>query len=138
MKKLKKNVIVINCARGGIFNEKDLAEALKDGSIKAAGIDVFTKEPVPADHPLVGIPNCILTPHLGASTSEAETMVAIETAEEMVQFVREGVARNSLNFPTLDPVEMSFLEPFFKLGEKMGLFIRSKKNCNRAGYCPGA
>ena len=79
--KMKKGVRLINCARGGIINEQDLADAVKEGIVAGAAIDVFTSEPMPADHPLLGLPGVVLTPHLGASTVEAQIGVSIDVAE---------------------------------------------------------
>ena len=120
--KLKKGARLINCARGGIYDEEAVAEALKQGYIDSAGLDVFTQEPPPEDFSLYEYDNCILTPHLGASTDEAQIEVAKETAQEMVDYFKQGVARNSLNFPTLDPDEMDILAPWFSLCEKLGQF----------------
>ncbi|MCS6984069.1 MAG: phosphoglycerate dehydrogenase [Leptospiraceae bacterium] len=120
--KLKKGVKIINCARGGIFEEKALAEGIKQGIISGVGIDVFVEEPPSPDMPLYGLEEAVLTPHLGASTDEAQLEVAKETAQSMVEFVRSGVARNSLNFPTLDAEEMGMLKPWFHLCEKLGVF----------------
>lgn len=122
LNKLKKGVRIINCARGGIFEEKALAEGIRQGIIAGVGIDVFEVEPPPEDMPLYGLEEAILTPHLGASTDEAQLEVAKETAESLVEFVRSGVARNSLNFPTLDKEEMGVLKPWFDLAEKVGAF----------------
>ncbi len=120
--KLKDGARLINCARGGIYDEDALAEGLNSGQIAGAGIDVFTQEPPPEDFPLREAKNVVLTPHLGASTDEAQIEVAKETSQEMVDYFTEGVARNSLNFPTLDPQEMDALAPWFSLCERLGEF----------------
>lgn len=123
LSKLKDGVRLINCARGGIYDEAAIAEGLKSGKIAAAGLDVFTTEPPPEDFELYDLDNCTLTPHLGASTDEAQIEVAKETAGSMVSYFKEGVARNSLNFPTFDPQEMDVLAPWFELLERLGNFI---------------
>ena len=104
MKKMKKGVRLVNCARGGIIVEEDLAEAVKQGLVAGAAIDVYTSEPVTKDHPLVGVPGIVLTPHLGASTVEAQERVAVEVAEAAAKFLKEGVINNAINatFSVLD------------------------------------
>ena len=119
--KLKKGVILINAARGGIYNEDALIQGLEKGIIGAVGLDVYCEEPLPANSKLRNFENCVLTPHLGASTHDAEIAVAKETVEAMVDYFKNGVARNSINFPTIDSVSMQFLKPFFEGG------IRSAK-----------
>ncbi len=119
---LRNGVKLINCARGGLFNEQALLKGLESGQISGVALDVFSSEP-PKDIAVIGHPNCICTPHLGASTDEAQVSVALETAEEIVDFLKNGVARNSLNFPTIDPGDMKFLEPWFFLSEKMGCVL---------------
>lgn len=120
--KLKDGVRLINCARGGIYQETALLGGIEKGKIKSVGLDVFTSEPPAEDFALYGNENIIMTPHLGASTDEAQTEVAKETASSMVAFFKEGVARSSLNFPTLDPQEMDVLAPWFSLCENIGRF----------------
>ena len=119
----KKGVRLINCARGGIYNEEALALGLESGHIASAALDVFTEEPIPADFPLRRFENCILTPHLGASTDDAEFAVAMETVDQLLDFFHSGVARNALNFPTLDPSSLDFLKPYFEGGEKVGRIL---------------
>ena len=119
---LKKGVRLINCARGGIYEEAALIEGLKSGHLGGVGLDVFSEEPPPADLELYNFENCVMTPHLGASTDEAQAEVAKESAEAMVAYFKTGVARNSLNFPTIDPKEMDILTPWFDLCEKIGQF----------------
>ena len=114
LKDLKKGVRLINCARGGIYNEEAVLEGLKSGQIAGAALDVFTEEPLPADFPLIGMDNVVLTPHLGASTGEAEFAVAMESIDELIEFFDTGVARNALNFPSIDPDSLDYLKPFFQ------------------------
>lgn len=120
---LKPGVRLINCARGGIYDESAIAKGVKDGVIAGAGLDVFVEEPLPASSELYDHDDIILTPHLGASTDEAQIEVAKESAESMVAFFKAGVARNSLNFPTIDPTSMDALAPWFTLSEQIGSFI---------------
>ena len=120
IKKLKPSVRLINCARGGIYNEKDLYDALKENKIAAAALDVFTEEPPKTLPPFHELDNIILTPHLGASTDEAQVSVAIEAAENVAEYLTAGVARNSANFPALEVSEYNFLKPYIELVEKMG------------------
>ncbi len=120
--KMRDGVRIINCARGGIVNEADLAAAIKSGKVAGAAIDVFVNEPVEADNPLVGLPQVICTPHLGAATTEAQENVSTAVAEQMVDFAR-GIIRNAVNMPSLDPEVVAKLRPYITLAEKMGLFL---------------
>ena len=120
---LKPGVRVINCARGGIYDEAAIVKGMKEGIIAGAGLDVFVEEPLPATSELYNFDDIILTPHLGASTDEAQIEVAKETAESMVAYFKNGVARNSLNFPTIDPASMDTLAPWFDLAERVGSFV---------------
>lgn len=123
LSQIKKGIRLINCARGGIYNEDALAQGLSDGTIAAAALDVFVQEPVAADHPLLKLENCIVTPHLGASTGDAEFAVAMDTVEQVIDFFTKGIARYALNFPTMEPETLDFLAPYFKGGEKIGRLL---------------
>ncbi|MCS6972386.1 MAG: ACT domain-containing protein, partial [Leptospiraceae bacterium] len=120
---LKPGVRLINCARGGIYDEAALVKGIRAGIIAGAGLDVFAVEPLPPDSELYTLEEVVLTPHLGASTDEAQLEVAKETAESLVAFFKTGVARNSLNFPTIDPAAMNVLAPWFELCERVGVFV---------------
>ena len=121
IKKLKPTVKLINCARGGIYNEQDIYDALKEKKIAGAALDVFTQEPPKTLPPFHELGNSVvLTPHLGASTEEAQVAVAIEAAENVAEYLLSGVARNSANFPSLEVNEYNFLKPYVDLVEKMG------------------
>jgi D-3-phosphoglycerate dehydrogenase len=122
---VKKGIRLINCARGGIYNEEALAEGLKSGQIGGVALDVFTEEPPPTDFPLRGLENCIMTPHLGASTEDAEFAVAMDTVRQMIDYFTKGVANFALNYPALDPAEMLFLQPFITGGEQSGKILGS-------------
>jgi len=121
-KKMKKGVKIINCARGGIVNEADLAEAIKAKIVSGAACDVFEKEPPAADNPLLGIDEVILTPHLGASTFEAQENVAVAIAEQIADYLTTGTIRNAINVPSIPSELLSALGPYISLGEKIGSF----------------
>ena len=117
---MKPTVRIINCARGGIIDEAALAEAAKSGKIGGAAIDVYTAEPVPADNPLLGIPNIVTTPHLGASTEEAQVNVAIDIAEQIVEVLAGHPARAAVNMPPVSADMLGRLQPYLTLAEKIG------------------
>ncbi len=121
--KMKDGVRIICCARGGIVNENDLAEALQSGKVKGAALDVFAKEPPNFDHPLFKCDNFICTPHLGASTKEAQINVAMAIAEQMIDFLTKGIIRNAINVPSVSAEILKNLSPYITLGEKLGAFI---------------
>jgi D-3-phosphoglycerate dehydrogenase len=120
---LKKGVRIVNCARGGLIDEDVLAEGLKSGQIGGAALDVFEVEPPPAEWPHRDIDNLVLTPHLGASTAEAQELVGIEIAEAVRATLLHGEIRNSVNMPNIDAKTLSSLGPWIELGEKLGLFL---------------
>jgi len=119
--KMKKGVFIINCARGGIVNEKDLADAIVAGKVAGAALDVFEEEPT-KNHELVALDQVIATPHLGASTDEAQVSVAIAIAEQMVDYLTKGEIRNAFNFPSVSAELMTVLGPYMTLGEQLGKF----------------
>ncbi len=119
---MKDSVRIINCARGGIINEQDLYEALKNGKVAAAAFDVFEKEP-PENHPLLTLENFLATPHLGASTKEAQVNVAVAVAEQVVDYLIAGTVRNAVNVPSVPADQLPALSPYINLAERMGLFI---------------
>ncbi len=118
---MKKSAYVLNVARGGIIDEAALAEALKAGTIAGAGIDVFTTEPTTADNPLIEAPNVVLTPHLGASTFEAQENVAVEAAQLIADFLLKGQVANAVNMAAVDPKELAEVRPFVDLARRLGL-----------------
>jgi len=120
---MKKTAFIINCARGGIINEEDLAKALREKRIAGAALDVFTKEPPSEESPLFEADNLILTPHLGASTEEAQINVAIEIAQCVRDAFLNKAIRNSINYVQMDPETYRVIQPYMALAEKMGLFI---------------
>ena len=115
---MKKTARVINCARGGIINEEALADALKSGKITGAALDVYVNEP-PKDSPLLECDTLIMTPHLGASTEEAQINVAITIAEEVISVLNGGTAKNAINIPSVKPEVMRVLAPYINLAETM-------------------
>jgi len=117
--KMKNGAMVINCARGGIVNEDDLLEALKSGHLSGAALDVFSEEP-PGKTELMSLPNLIATPHLGASTKEAQDKVAKDVAEEIIGYLLYGSVKNAVNVPSISPELLSTLRPYATLAEKMG------------------
>jgi len=117
--KTKKGVRIINCARGGLIDEVALKAALDSGQVGGAALDVFVEEPAKAS-PLFGTPNFVSTPHLGASTTEAQVNVAIQVAEQMADFLVSGGVTNALNMPSLTAEEAPKLKPYMALAEKLG------------------
>ncbi len=120
--KMKKGVRLINCARGGIIHERDLVDAIKSGRVAGAALDVFEKEP-PTDSPLRQLDQVIMTPHLGASTQEAQESVGIEIAEQIKEVLAGGTIRNAVNMPTLDAKTLAVLQPYLRFGEKLGRLL---------------
>jgi D-3-phosphoglycerate dehydrogenase len=119
--KMKDGVRIINCARGGLIDEAALKEALESGKVAGAALDVFLEEPA-KENPLFGVPNVICTPHLGASTTEAQENVALQVAEQISAYLMTGEITNALNFPSISAEEAPRLTPFVKLAEFLGSF----------------
>jgi D-3-phosphoglycerate dehydrogenase len=120
--RMKDGVRIFNCARGGIIDEPALMDALNSGKIAAAGLDVYEDEPPAEDSPLRGIQNLVLTPHLGASTKEAQENVGIDVARQMIEALTGGMVMNALNMPSVDPKVLEKLGPYMELAEKVGAF----------------
>lgn len=118
--KMKDGVIIVNAARGGIVDEKALYEAIKSGKVFAAGIDVYEKEPPDPDNPLLKAENVVTTPHIAASTREAQLNVGMIIAEDIVNLSKGLPVRNAVNLPSIEPAEFEYMMPFLKLAEKMG------------------
>src|ERR671923_1988610 len=118
--KMKTGVRIINCARGGIVDERDLAAAIREGKVAGAALDVYVDEPPPPDHPLLEMEQVITTPHLGASTDEAQLNVAIAVAEQMVDFLARGLVRYAVNVPSVSPELLDILRPYLMLAERLG------------------
>lgn len=121
--KMKDGVKIINCARGGIVNEQDIADAVKNGKVSGAAFDVFSKEPPSEDNPLYGIPQIIMTPHLGASTEEAQDKVAVDIAYQIVDMLKNGTICNALNAPCVAKEVLTNIKPYITLAEKMGSLV---------------
>src|SRR5437870_8495249 len=123
LQKTKRGVRIINCARGGLIDEAALANSLQDRHVAAAALDVFEKEPLPNDSALRSTPNLILTPHLGASTAEAQESVGIEIAQSIRAALLEGTIRNAVNMPNLDARTLAIIGPHLRFGERLGRFL---------------
>ncbi len=119
--KTKKGVLIVNCARGGLVDEKALRELLDNGHVGGAGFDVFVEEPA-KENPLFGSDKVVATPHLGASTNEAQENVALQVAEQMSDYLLTGAVTNALNSPSITAEEAPKLKPFVALAEKIGAF----------------
>jgi D-3-phosphoglycerate dehydrogenase len=120
--RMKPGVRIINCARGGLIDERALAEAIASGKVAGAALDVFEKEPVGADNPLLSLEKVIATPHLGASTTEAQLGVATMIAEQILDYLKRGTVRGAVNMPAVSAELLEAIRPYIMLGEKMGLF----------------
>jgi D-3-phosphoglycerate dehydrogenase / 2-oxoglutarate reductase len=129
---VKKGVRIINCARGGLIDEAALVEALKSKHVAAAALDVFEAEPPPADSEIRKVPNLVLTPHLGASTAEAQEGVGLEIAEQIRAVLLSGEVRNAVNAPSIDAKTLAIIGPHLALGEKLGRFLSqiAAKRCD--------
>ncbi len=122
--KMKDGVRIVNCARGGLIDEQALANGLRSGKIAAAGLDVFETEPLPEGSPLQGLDNLVMTPHLGASTVEAQEGVGVEVAEAISAVLKGGMVRNAVNMPSVDPAILKILRPYIRLGELLGTVLQ--------------
>jgi D-3-phosphoglycerate dehydrogenase len=121
--KMKPGVRIVNCARGEIVNEADLIAALESTKVAGAALDVYSVEPLPAEHPYRKQPNLILTPHLGASTQEAQEKCGIEVAEVITAYLLTGEVRNAVNLPYLDAKTYELVKPYLPLGEALGKLL---------------
>jgi len=118
--RMRRGVRIVNCARGGIVDEAALAAAIKSGQVAGAALDVLEKEPPPAGHPLLQLEQVICTPHLGASTGEAQVNVAVAIAQQVADFLCRGIIQNAVNVPSLSPEVLRVLRPYLLLAEKLG------------------
>jgi D-3-phosphoglycerate dehydrogenase len=125
---MKDGVYIINAARGGIVDEKALYEALKSGKVAGAALDVYEKEPPDKDNPLLKLENVVTTPHIGASTKEAQMIVGMTIAQEIVNFFKGLPVRNAVNLPSIVPEDYQFLMPYVELAEKMGKLACARLN----------
>jgi len=122
--KCKKGLRIFNCARGGIIKEAALLAALKSGKVAAAGLDVYEDEPLAKESEFRALPNVVLTPHLGASTAEAQDAVGVEVAEQIADVLAGGVIRNAVNMPSIDANALKILGPYLDLGAKLGALVQ--------------
>ena len=120
--KMKKGAWLVNCARGELIDEAALAEGLKSGHLKGAALDTFAQEP-PKNSPLIGLPNVIATPHIAGSTAEAQEEVGTAIAQQVRDYLTEGVIRNAVNMPALSPDQYRRLRPYLELGQRLGSFV---------------
>jgi len=120
--RMKKGVRIVNCARGELIDEEALKEALASGKVGGAALDVFEKEPPAPDDPLLGMDNFVATPHIGGSTEEAQEIVGIRIAEQIVEYLQNAVALNAVNMPALTPEQYKTLGPYSHLAERLGNF----------------
>ncbi|HHS82735.1 MAG TPA: phosphoglycerate dehydrogenase, partial [Devosia sp.] len=130
--KMKPGMRIINCARGGLIDEGALKAALESGKVKGAALDVYAEEPA-RNNPLFDVPNVICTPHLGASTTEAQENVAVQVAEQISAYLNSGEITNALNFPSISAEEAPRLTPFVKLAENLGSFAGQLTRSGIAG-----
>ncbi|MBM3876705.1 MAG: phosphoglycerate dehydrogenase [Verrucomicrobia bacterium] len=130
---MKRGVKILNCARGGIVNERDLLVAMDINHVAGAALDVYEVEPLPAGSPLRAHPNVVMTPHLGASTDEAQENVGIEVAEAITDYLANGAIRNAVNMPNLDAKTYAHVKPYLGLGEKLGRLLgqTAPNRCDR-------
>jgi D-3-phosphoglycerate dehydrogenase len=121
--RMKRGVRLVNCARGGIIDEAALADAIRSGHVAGAALDVLEQEPPPKDYPLLQLEQVICTPHLGASTGEAQVNVAIAIAQQVADFLCRGIIQNAVNVPSLSPEVLQVLRPYLLLAEKLGALL---------------
>jgi D-3-phosphoglycerate dehydrogenase len=121
-RKMKKGVRLVNCARGGLIDEKALASAIRSGQVAGAALDVFETEPPPKDLELLKLPPVVVTPHQGASTEEAQIAVAVDVAQGILDTLHGRPSKNAVNIPFVDPEVLEQIRPYLFLGEKLGLF----------------
>ena len=121
--RMRDGVRIINCARGGLIDEKALAEALDSGKVSGVAVDVYQQEPPAPDDPLIGRDDVVCTPHLGASTAEAQENVAVSVAKQVVAYLTEGVVGHAVNLPSLSPEVLEQIGPHLDLAERLGDFL---------------
>ena len=122
MRKMKKGVRLVNCARGELVNEAELAQALQQGHVAGAALDVFNHEPL-GDSPLRALENVILTPHIAGSTQEAQEAVGVQIAQHIKEYLKHGVIQNAVNVPSVSADEYAAMQPYITLAERMGSFL---------------
>lgn len=120
---VKPGIRIINCARGGLIDEDALVQAIKDGKVAQAALDVYAQEPLPPESPLLQMDEIICTPHLGASTEEAQDKVAIAICDQIIDYLKYGSIRNAVNMPSIDEETLNRIRPFLELGEDLGKIV---------------
>jgi D-3-phosphoglycerate dehydrogenase len=130
---MKRGVRIVNCARGELVDEPALKEAIESGKVAGAALDVFAKEPTDATFPLFGLDSVLATPHIGGATEEAQEIVGVRIAEQMVEYLKNGVAINAVNMPSLSPEQYKAAAPFIELAEKLGNFAAHLVTGNPTG-----
>ena len=120
--RMKTGVRIINCARGELINHEALTAAMETGQVGGAALDVFETEPLKGDEPFLKIPSLVATPHIAASTEEAQEIVGVRIAQQLSDYLREGIAINAVNMPQLSPLEYRQAEPYMRLAERLGEF----------------
>ncbi|MCC7498014.1 MAG: phosphoglycerate dehydrogenase [Bryobacterales bacterium] len=131
--KMKPGVRIVNCARGELIDTEALREALESGRVAGAGLDVFNPEPLPAGHPLLQVDSLIATPHIAGSTEEAQEIVGIRIVEQMITYLRDGIAINAVNVPAVSPEQYRTLGPYIILTERLGNFAANIATGNPKG-----
>ncbi len=132
IQKMKKGVRLVNCARGELIIEADLAHAVQSGQVAGAALDVFEQEP-PKGSPLLGLANVILTPHVAGSTNEAQEAVGVQIAQQVKEYLKHGVIQNAVNVPSVSHEEYEEMEPYIALAERMGSFLAQATDGNVEG-----
>lgn len=127
IKKMKKGVRLVNCARGELVNETEVAAAIKEGHIAGVATDVFSEEP-PRSSPLIGLPQVIATPHIAGSTYEAQDAVGVQIAQQVKEYLKQGIIQNAVNVPSMTEEEYQLAQPFIVLGGKLGSFLAQISN----------
>jgi len=122
LRRSKKGVRIVNCARGELVDEQALAEAIRSGHVAGAALDVFAKEP-PKNSPLMSLPQAVLTPHIAGSTAEAQEIVGVRIAEQVRDYLKHSVIQNAVNVPSISVEEYRGLRPYLELAERLGLFL---------------
>src|SRR5262249_5712038 len=132
LKKMKKGVRIVNCARGELIDEETLAEAVRSGHVAGAALDVFSVEP-PKNSPLASLPQVLLTPHIAGSTAEAQEIVGYRIAEQVRDYLKQGVIVNAVNMPAIPAEEYRVLRPYLDLAERLGQFLAQISSGAAAG-----